>query len=118
MNQEQIKAQIRTWLVGLAGVILGWFANKGWITTEQITGILNSPVVAAIITMGAGAIWSAFVHSDKNAVAVVDAMAKDPASAVQAVITTATPEGRVLAASIPGNTTVSAGSVEASIASQ
>lgn len=112
MNPEMLKGQLRSLLIGVAGLVGGWFAAKGWITTEQVTAILSSPVAAALATMAAGFIWSAVTHTETNAVAVVNDIAKRPDSAVRGIITEPTHAGSELAASLPGPT-VQAGTVEA-----
>jgi putative heme iron utilization protein len=67
---------------------------------------MASGVVLSLVPLA----WSMFVHTQTNAVAVVDAIAKQPNSAVKAVVTESTVAGRELAESMPGNTTVVAGS--------
>jgi ATP-dependent exoDNAse (exonuclease V) beta subunit len=62
---------------------------------------------------GIALVWSMITHTDKNAVAVVDTLAKQPDSPVKAVLMEPTPAGQAMAASIPGNTTVVAGSTPA-----
>lgn len=54
----------------------------------------------------------AIVTGQGNQIQAVVDMAKDPKSAVQGIVTTATPEGKALAASIPGPI-VAAGSAAA-----
>lgn len=109
MNPEIMKGQIRSLIIAVGGFVAGWFAFKGWITTEQLSSLLSSPVAGAVASMAAAFIWSAMTHRQGNAVAVVDAMAKDPTSPVKGVILEPTTEGRALAASIPGVTAVVAG---------
>ncbi len=116
MNDEQAKSGLRSLLIGIAGLIGGWFAHKGYITTEQITAIVSSPVFVTVATMIAGAVWGLINHTQANAVAVVDKIAKDPASPVKAVITTNTQAGRDLASDLPGLTTVVAGTQDAKAA--
>lgn len=110
MNQEQVKSAIRSLITTFGGVIAGWFAAKGWFTIDQVTTVLNSPTTISILASIAAAVWGLFAHTQKNSVAVVDNIAKQPNSPVKAVVTEATPEGRDLAAALPGNTTVVAGS--------
>ncbi len=110
MQPEQVKSQIRVWLTGLAGVVLGWFASKGWINEASISAILNSPVVVAVLGMAATAVWSWFSNTDKALVAKVDALAKDPTSPVKGVIVTNSAAGHELTS---GTTVVAAGSPQA-----
>jgi hypothetical protein len=113
MNQEQAKSAVRWLLSTFGGVIAGWFAAKGWFTIDQVTSVLNSPTTISVLASLAAGVWGLMAHTQANAVAVVDTMAKDPGSPVKAVVTEPTPEGRALAESLPGNTTVVAGSVAA-----
>lgn len=110
MNQEQVKSAIRSLITTFGGVIAGWFAAKGWFTIDQVTSVLNSPTTISILASVAAGIWGLVTHTQANAVAVVDTIAKQPNSPVKAVVTEATPEGRDLAAALPGSTTVVAGS--------
>lgn len=110
MNQEQFKSAIRSLITTFGGLIAGWFAAKGWFTIDQVTSVLNSPTTISILASIAAGAWGLVAHTQKNAVAVVDDIAKQPNSPVKAVVTEATPAGQALAASMPGNTTVVAGS--------
>ncbi len=118
MNPEIIKGQLRSLIIVLAGIGIGWFASKGYINADQVTGILNSPVFLSLATAAAGFIWSAIVHTHDNAVAVVAAMAKDKDSPVRGVILESTVAGRQLAANIsettPGSAVAPVGTIDAS----
>ena len=72
---------------------------------EITTAVVAFSGLAIAMTSGIGAIVTG---QGQQLQAVVD-MAKDPKSAVQAIVTTANPEGKALAASMPGPI-VSAGS--------
>lgn len=109
MNQEQVKSAIRTLISTFGGIVAGWFAAKGWFTIDQVTSILNNETVISLIASAVVFVWGYFTHTDKNAVAVVDAMAKNPVSPVKAVVTEPTVAGRKLAEAMPGATTVVAG---------
>lgn len=113
MNQEQVKSAIRSLITTFGGLIAGWFAAKGWFTIDQVTSVLNSPTTISILASLAAGIWGLMTHTQKNAVAVVDTIAKQPDSPVKAVVTEPTDAGRDLAAAMPGNTTVVAGSIGA-----
>jgi len=113
MNQEQVKSGLRWLITTFGGVVAGWFAAKGWFTIDQVTSVLNSPTTLAIAASLISGAWGLFVHTEKNAVAVVDTMAKQPDSPVKAVVMEPTMAGRELADSLPGKTTVVAGSSEA-----
>lgn len=103
MNTEQVKSLVR-WLQATFGpfLIAHGYASSG--TIEMAAGVLISLVPL---------VWSMFVHTEHNAVEVVDTIAKKPDSVVKAVVLEPTQAGRDLANSIPGNTTVIAGSVAA-----
>lgn len=108
MNIEQVKSAVR-WIIATLGpfLIAHGYASEG--TLELVGGVVVS--LAPLI-------WSMFVHTDTNAVAVVDTLAKDPNSPVKAIVTEPTPAGQELAAAIPGNRTVVAGTVAATTAAK
>jgi hypothetical protein len=99
MNTEQLKSGVR-WVIATFGpfLIAHGYASSG--TLELAGGVLVS--LAPLI-------WAMFVHTETNAVAVVDTIAKQPDSPVKAVVTEPTVAGRELAEALPGNTTVVAG---------
>jgi hypothetical protein len=106
MNAEQSKAFVR-WLITTFGPIL---IAHGYATGTQLEmwgGILTSMIPL---------VWSMFTHTETNAVAVVDTLAKNPDSPVQAIIVNNTPAGHDLAMKMPGNTTVVDGTAAEQIA--
>lgn len=99
MNQEQVLSFVR-WVQATIGPILianGYVSSS---TLQMVSGVVISLVPLA---------WSMFVHTQTNAVAVVDAIAKLPDSPIRAVVAEPTRAGRELAEAMPGNTTVVAG---------
>ncbi len=96
MNQEQFTGQVRSWLIGLAGVILGWFASKGYISEGTTSAVINSPVVLALTTMAAGAAWSWWNKTPTNIVAAANSLPE-----VAGVIMHPTPEGKAIANAAP-----------------
>lgn len=110
MNPEQVKSAVRWLIATFGGVVAGWFAAKGWFTIDQVNSVLNSPATASLVVSIIAGAWGLFTHTQSNAVAVVDKIAKLPDSPVAAVVTEPTPAGRDLANALPGNTTVVAGS--------
>ena len=104
MNTEQAKAFVRWFISSPLGVAI---IQHGWSTSSSLE------FWGGIFVMAAPLVWSMFVHTEATAVAVVDALAKQPDSPVKAVVTEPTEAGRDLAASLPGNTTVVAGSTSA-----
>jgi hypothetical protein len=116
VNIEQAKSAVRWFVSTFGGMIAGWFMAKGWFTIDQVMSVLNSPTVlslAASLIVGA---WGLMVHTQTNAVTVVDTIAKQPDSPVKAVVVEPTAEGAAIAAALPGNTTVVAGTVAAAAA--
>jgi hypothetical protein len=103
VNQEQVKSAVR-WIIATFGP---YITAHGWATSSTLE------LVGGIVVSLAPFIWAMFTHTQANAVAVVDTIAKDPDSAVKAVITTNTMAGRELANEMPGSTTVVAGTPEA-----
>ena len=114
MNPEQAKSSARWFVATFGGVAAGWFAAKGWFTIDQVTSVLNSETTISLLASAAVFVWGLFVHTQKNAVAIVDTIAKQPDSPVKAVLADDTKAGKELAESLPGNTTVVAGTFEAS----
>lgn len=114
---EQIKGAARWVLALLAGVVAGWVSKSGFISADQVTSFFTSDVVVGFLASGLSAgvalVWSLITHTEKNAVLVVDNIAKQPDSPVKAVLMEPTPAGQAMAAAIPGNTTVVAGSAPA-----
>ena len=99
MNIEQVKSAVR-WLIATFGpfLIAHGYASSG--TLEMAGGVVVS--LAPLL-------WSMLTHTQTNAVAVVDTLAKQPDSGVKAVVTDNTVAGAALANAMPGNTTVIAG---------
>lgn len=110
MNPEQVKSAVRWLIATFGGIVAGWFAAKGWFTIDQVNSVLNSPATVSLIVSVVAGIWGLVTHTQANAVAVVDTIAKQPDSPVKAVVTEPTDAGRDLANAMPGNTTVVAGS--------
>jgi hypothetical protein len=108
MNQEQVLSFVR-WLQATIGPLL--IAN-GYVsasTLQMVSGVVISLVPLA---------WSMFVHTQTNAVAVVAALAKDPASPVKAIVTDPSLAGRELAKAMPSSTTFVAGTQAAETAAK
>lgn len=117
-NPEQLKSSVRWFIATFGGVAAGWFAAKGWFTIDQITSVLNSETTVSLIVAIASLVWGWFTHTQTNAVSVVDTIAKQPDAPVKAVILEPTAAGKALAESIPGDTTVVAGTVAATAAAK
>lgn len=90
------------------GLVAGFFVGKGWFTPEQVTSFLTSEVVIGLIAAVVGGVWGLTTHTSKNAVTIVKNMDE-----VAGVITQRTPDGKALAASLPGTDVVQAGTREA-----
>lgn len=102
-NPEQVKSFVR-WVQATIGPFLIANGYTSASTLELVAGVLIS--LAPLV-------WSMFTHTQTNAVLVVDTIAQQPDSPVKAVVTEPTVAGRELAAAIPGNTTVVAGTAAA-----
>jgi hypothetical protein len=113
VNVEQAKSAVRWFVSTFGGMIAGWFMAKGWFTIDQVMSVLNSPTVLSLAASLVVGVWGLFVHTQTNAVAIVDTLAKQPDSGVKAVVTEPTAAGKALAVAMPGNTTVVAGTVAA-----
>lgn len=95
--------------LGLAIGIFGFLASGGTQLTDVFApfGSAAPLIVKEIVSLsglatGIMGVILAFITGARGQVQAVVAMAKDPTSAVQGVITTATAEGKQLAASIQG----------------
>ena len=108
MNTEQVKSAVR-WLIATFGpfLIAHGYTSSG--TLEMAGGVIVS--LAPLL-------WSMLVHTETNAVAVVDTLAKSPDSGVKAVVTDNTAAGRTLANAMPGTTTVVEGTQAAASAAK
>jgi hypothetical protein len=113
MNTEQIKSGVRWVVATFGGMVAGFFAGKGWVSSETVMQILTSETFIGIVASAAALVWGMFTHTQQNAVAVVGKIASDPESPVRGVITENTKEGKELAASIPEGVVAHKGSVEA-----
>lgn len=112
-NIEQIKGQLRTYIGVFGGVIAGWFAHSGYVTADQVLGVLNSPAFLGVAAAVVSAVWSMIAHKQSNAVAVVAAMAADPASPVKGVVVQQNVEGRRLIDTVGSADVVPAGTATA-----
>lgn len=106
MNAEQVKSFVR-WFSATVGPFL---ISHGYISTGTLE------MLGGVIVSLAPLIWSMFVHTQQNAVAIVDTIAKQPDSPVKAVITEPTIAGKAMADAMPGTTTVVAGTQAAATA--
>lgn len=113
MNPEQAKSAAGVLLAFLAGSLGGYGVNKNWFTAAQLTGFITNETVISVTGLIVITVWRLIAHTQKNAVAVVDAIAKQPDSPVKAVLVEPTPEGLAIASSLPGTTTVPAGTAQA-----
>lgn len=108
MNRDQVMSSVRYTVATFGGVFAGWFAARGWFSTEQIMGIITSEAFVGLVTSGVIALWGVLMRSDKNLVASAEAV-----PGVKGVITTNTVEGRALASAVPATTVVPAGTADA-----
>jgi hypothetical protein len=109
--------------LGLAISILGFLAGGGTQLTDILSplGSIAPTIVKEIVSLsgfvsGVLGIILATLTSQTGAVKAVVEMAKDPTSPIQGVITTATPEGKALASSIPGPINTAGGTGAAELA--
>jgi hypothetical protein len=105
--------------LGISIAVLGFMAGSATQLTDILApfGSVAPVIVKEIVSLSGFAsgilgIILSFLTGQSGTIKAVVEMAKDPASPVQGILTTATPEGKALAASIPGPI-VAAGSVSA-----
>lgn len=106
MNHQTISAVDR-----VATVFATWFLT--YLTTKGIITSSDAATFMPILIAIPAAIWGLYKNRQAAIIHEAVKIAADPASPVQAIVTTNTPEGRALANSIPENTIVSAGTIEA-----
>lgn len=61
MNNEQVKSALRSVVIAFGGIIAGFFAAKGWLTSDQVTAIITSETflgIATTVIMGAWGVIS------------------------------------------------------------
>mgnify|MGYP001612760081 FL=1 len=110
MSQEQVLGQLRQ-ILPVIGTIL---VSLGVMKPETVGNLTSTIlVIAGPIMIIVSSVWSLVDKTKASMVSKVDAMAKDPTSPVLGVIVAPTAEGRDLANSLPGMTTVPAGTVAA-----
>lgn len=110
MSQEQIMGLLRQILPVLGTLLVSLGVVKQGTWDSFFTLILT---IAGPLMIVASAVWSTVDKTQAALVAKVDALAKEPASPVLGVVMANNIEGRELAESLPGKTTVVAGSNEA-----
>lgn len=74
MNPDQGKAALR-YLIAIAGAgVAGWAAKSGYVTAEQVTGVLNSEAFLSFGAAAIAAVWGVVARSNKNMIASVAAL--------------------------------------------
>jgi len=109
INADKLGGWVRAAVASLLGVFIAKWPLLGTILDPATQAALGT--VAAAIVVG---IWSQLTKSPAAKVAMVDALAKDPESPVKGVILESTIAGQAMARSLPGKTTVVAGTFDAS----
>ena len=109
INADKLGGWVRAGVASLLGVFIAKWPLLGTILDPATQAALGT-VVAAIVV----GVWSQLTKSDAAKVAMVDALAKDPASPVKGVILESTIAGQNMAKTLPGKTTVVAGTFDAS----
>ena|SRR3990170_8071528 len=114
-SQEQILGQLRQILPILGTLAVSFGLMKPEVAGDTVAAILNLTGAAMVV---GSMVWSLVDKTRASLVRKVDAIAKEPDSPVKVVITTNTPEGVALAKSMPGNTTMPAGTLDATSAAR
>jgi hypothetical protein len=95
-TQAQLTSALRWFLSTVGGIVAGYFAAKGWLTSDQVMAVFNSQTVLGLLTslvmLGIGQ-W---VRSPTNIIADAD---KVPGTTIVAP--------PAIANAIPSNTVVS-----------
>lgn len=103
ISWDQISGLVQRVLMFGGGIAVG----KGWISEQ-----LMVQIVGALVGVF-GVLWGVKVNTQASLVESVDTIAKQPGSPVKQVLMENTVDGRAIAASLPGTTTVVAGSPSA-----
>lgn len=119
MNPQQTNSLLRTVSGTVGGIIIGWFASRGWHLspddTKSIMTLLQSPELIGLAMSAITGLIGMVVHTQSNAVAVVKEIAKDPTSPVAGIVTTDNIAGRNLASTMNDPSVIApAGTVAAS----
>lgn len=110
VSQEQVLEQLKLLLPAIGGLL----TMMGILTpAESARWITQILAVAGPLMILGGMVWGVLDKRQASLVAKVDTLAKDPNSPVKGVIVTNSPAGQDLANSMPGNTTVEAGTAQA-----
>ena len=113
MNRAQVEKLVRWALSGLGGFLVGWAASRGNQWGDIISNLLSSELVIGLITSAGVGLWAWISCRIPAIAALVDSLAKQPDTPIQALVLTKSPEGAAIANSLPGNTTVVAGTTAA-----
>lgn len=108
MNPEQVKSGVRYLLATFGGAVAGWFASRGWLSTEQVLSILNSEVFLGLIVSGIMGAWGLVARTNKNMV-----VAANNVPAVRGVVMHPTSEGKAIASAVPTDSVTVAGTTTA-----
>lgn len=110
MTQEQIKNLVQQVLTS-AGTMVALLG----VAKPDIVGQWTAAIMAMVgpILVIAGLIYGQWTNTQTGLVKAVDTLAKDPTSPVVGVIVSSSTDGKELAAAIPGDTTVPAGTIQA-----
>ena len=113
MNRAQVEKLVRWALSGLGGFLVGWAASRGNQWGDIISNLLSSELVIGLLTSAGVGLWAWVSGRIPAIAALVDSIAKQPDTPIQAIVMAKTTEGVALAQSLPGNTTVVAGTAAA-----
>jgi hypothetical protein len=123
-NQENLMLPILANLIGpdkLGGWVRSGVASLLAIVIAKwpgLSAVIDPSTQAAIGVVAAGIVvgaWQQLSKSDAGKVGMVDALAKDPTSAVKGVVVEPTQAGRDLVQANPGKTVAVAGSYDANV---
>ncbi len=109
MNTQQLTGIIKPFIAAA----VAYLAGRGLLFDANTWNIILSSAVTIAL-----AVWSGWQNTNTNLVKNVDALAKQSDSPVQAIIVERTKAGNEMANSMPGNTTVVAGTAAARSASE
>jgi hypothetical protein len=100
-TNEQMKGFARWILALVGGIVAGWAAKTGWITSDQVMAFFNSETAIGLVVSGIALVWSMIVKTDKGVVA--------SAAALPGTTVVTTPE---IAAAVPSKDALSSASVK------
>lgn len=110
MSNEQLLGLLRQ-ILPIVGAVA---VSLGWMKPDEVGGFIATALsVAGALLIIVSAIWTLVTNARNALIKKADVIAKEQDSPLKALVMTNTREGREMAESLPGMTSVTAGTTEA-----